>query len=88
MFEQRERGDDMKNATATRPPDISDGDLKLQIPRYHIHRWYLAPNGNPHFYGNFPRLKNGPARYRLRKPLKKHPRNKLVRTKGEPMETN
>jgi hypothetical protein len=63
----------MKNVIVTTEPvpDISAGDSTPQITQ----AWHLATNGNPHFCENFPRLNNGPARCRLRKPFEKHPKN-------------
>jgi hypothetical protein len=69
------RKSNMKNATviAESATDIPEGDLKLKMPWPHTQDWHLAPNGNPHLHGNFPRFKNGPARCRLRRPFNKYP---------------
>jgi hypothetical protein len=80
----------MKNTTTAEIParDIFDGDLKLRPPRDRTRNWHLAPNGNPHFYENFPRFYNGPARYQLRKPFKNIPKIELTCTTGGTMEPN
>jgi hypothetical protein len=85
MFEQREKGDNMKNSAtaAAITSGTSDGNLKLRMPRS---RWHLASNGNPRVYGALPRLNNGPARCQLRKPLKKY--LKIKPTIGERMKTD
>jgi hypothetical protein len=66
----------MKNTTdtAAHTPDISDGDLELQM--LHLHTG-LAPGfkREPPVYENFPRFKNGPARCQLRRPFEKYPKN-------------
>jgi hypothetical protein len=73
VFEQGRKGINMKNSaiTAATTSDISDGDLKLQMPYFGTRVRHLAPTGNSHFYENFLRFYNGPARCRPRKPFKK-----------------
>ncbi|MDR2677689.1 MAG: hypothetical protein LBB26_03980 [Puniceicoccales bacterium] len=84
----------MKNVTITpaAPASILDGDLKLQMSCSYVQDWHLASNWNSHFYENFLRHKNGPARCQLPKPLEKYlllsKRDKLAHTTGEPMGVN
>jgi hypothetical protein len=60
----------MKDSTTTAAPNISDGDLELQMLKFSYAG--LAPGftGNPHLHEDFSFFTNGSDRCQLRKPLK------------------
>jgi hypothetical protein len=74
----------MKNITAAPTPDISAGDLELQMLKFSHAE--LAPGfeREPSFYENFPRFTNGSARCESR--LEDISGIKLARTTGGFME--